>query len=78
MDEVFDQAMTAAQISDAFNAAREESVKNTSDFLILVDTEDGLLAWTNCPGPHSGFMAAAYHVKAITEAYPTPLEDQDD
>ena len=77
-DELLNEALIAAHTADAFNAAREEAVRVDADFLILLDTEDGLMAWTNNPGPHSAFMAASYHLKAITEAYPSPLEEQDD
>ena len=76
-DEVLFEANVAANLSDLFNEAREEAVKHTAGVLILVDTEDGMNAYTNVPGPISHFMANAYAVKSVMEAYPTPLEDSD-
>lgn len=77
-DGVLYEATVAANLSELFNAAREEAVQHTASVLILVDTEEGMNAYTNVPGPVSGYMASAYHIKSVLEAYPNPLEEADD
>lgn len=77
-DQFLTDAYLAADTSHAFNDARETAVQQTAHFLILVETDDGLEAWTNCPGPQSSFMASAYSMRSLFDAYPTPLEEQDD
>lgn len=76
-DTFLTDAYAAADTAHAFNDARERAVELSANFLILVESDEGLEAWTNCPGPVSTFMASAYHVRSVIDGYPTPLEDQD-
>lgn len=77
-DDVLYEANVAANLADLFNSARAEAVEQSANVLILVETENGLSAYSNAPGPVAHFMANAYSLKALLDAYPSPLEDDDD
>jgi hypothetical protein len=77
-DDVLYEATVAANLADLFNQARAEAVEQTANVLILVETAYGLSAYSNAPGPIAHFMASAYALKAVMDAYPAPLEDDGD